>query len=209
MLLLPVQHAFVASHEVDLADIRQEFCVVAVGATAGPGAEGDRPCPVQDVRRDEGTQCLALQETYLGPGSAGHYVKMVHNGIEYAMMQLIAESYHLLKSLYGLDNNALHEVYKNWNASELSGYLMDITADIFTVKDNEAHQYLVDLIKPVAEQKGTGMWTSESAMELQVPTSIINTAVEMRDLSLLTNEIQQAAKPHCIGGENPPKFSNS
>lgn len=138
----------------------------------------------------EQRSCVA----YLGPGSAGHYVKMVHNGIEYAMMQLIAESYHLLKSLYDLDNAELHKVYKNWNAGELSGYLMDITCDIFTAKDPNTHQYLVDLIKPVAEQKGTGMWTSESAMDLQVPTSIINTAVEMRDLSLLVNEIQQARK---------------
>jgi len=132
--------------------------------------------------------------TYLGPGSAGHYVKMVHNGIEYAMMQLIAESYHLLKSIYGLDNTALHAVYKNWSTTELRGYLMEITCDIFSVKDPETNQYLIDLIKNVAEQKGTGMWTSESAMALQVPTSLINTAVEMRDLSLLMNEIQQAAK---------------
>ena len=138
----------------------------------------------------EHTPCV----TYLGPGAAGHYVKMVHNGIEYAMMQLIAESYHLLKSIYHLNNHELHEIYKKWNATELSGYLMDITGNIFTAKDNETQKYLIDLIKPIAEQKGTGMWTSESAMNLQVPTSIINTAVEMRDLSLLVDQIQQAAK---------------
>jgi 6-phosphogluconate dehydrogenase len=132
--------------------------------------------------------------TYIGPGSAGHYVKMVHNGIEYAMMQLIAESYHLLKSMYGMNDHELHDVYREWNDSELSGYLMSITCDIFTAKDAETRHDLVDMIKPIAEQKGTGMWTSESAMTLQVPTSIINTAVEMRDLSLLTNEIQQAAR---------------
>src|SRR5579863_1590883 len=125
---------------------------------------------------------------YLGPGAAGHFVKMVHNGIEYGLMQLIAESYDLMKRGLGLTNDELHDVYHGWNQGELAGYLVEITSEIFNVPDERTGRRLIDQIRAVARQKGTGMWTSESAMELQVPTPTIDTAVAMRDLSAFERE---------------------
>lgn len=130
--------------------------------------------------------------TYIGPGSSGHYVKMVHNGIEYALMQLISESYDLMKRGLGLNDQELHDVYKSWNQGDLSGYLMEITRDIFAHKDEVTGKPLIEMILGVARQKGTGMWTSESAMELQVPTPTIDLAVAMRDLSVFDVERKQA-----------------
>jgi 6-phosphogluconate dehydrogenase len=121
--------------------------------------------------------------TYLGRGSAGHYVKMVHNGIEYAFMELIAESYDLLHRGAGLSHEELHRVYKDWNQGELGSYLLEITARIFTVRDAESGNYLVDMILDQARQKGTGKWTSQEALELMVPTPGIDSAVVMRNLS--------------------------
>lgn len=120
---------------------------------------------------------------WLGPGSAGHYVKMVHNGIEYGLMQLIAECYHLLKELAGLDDDELHHTFSNWNMGKLHSFLLEITADIFMQQDELTGQRLIEKILDSAHQKGTGGWTSEDAMNLQVPIPVIDIAVSMRDLS--------------------------
>jgi len=137
----------------------------------------------------KGDSCVA----WLGPGSAGHYVKMVHNGIEYAMMQLIAESYDLMKRGFALNNDEISEVYQAWNRGKLGGYLVEISGRIFQQVDPVAGGRLIDWIRGEARQNGTGLWTSQSAMELQVPTPTIDLAVAMRDLSVLTRERQQAS----------------
>jgi 6-phosphogluconate dehydrogenase len=126
--------------------------------------------------------------TWLGPGSAGHFVKMVHNGIEYGVMQLIAETYDLMKRGLGLNDDELHDVYSAWNNGELNGYLMEITGHIFSVVDETTGGRLIDEILDVAKQKGTGMWTSQSAMELHVPIPTIDLAVAMRDLSVIQDQ---------------------
>jgi len=129
---------------------------------------------------------------YLGPSSAGHFVKMVHNGIEYALMELIAESYDLLKRGLGLNDEELETVFTDWNKGELRSYLIEITSRIFGVVDEKTHNRLVDQILGVAEQKGTGMWTSQSGMELQVPIPTIDLAVSRRDLSMFVEERKEA-----------------
>ncbi|HEX2949477.1 MAG TPA: NADP-dependent phosphogluconate dehydrogenase, partial [Armatimonadota bacterium] len=129
---------------------------------------------------------------YLGPGSAGHYVKMVHNGIEYAIMELIAETYDLMKRGFGLSDDEMHTVYAQWNQQELNSFLLEITANIFEKVDPTTGRRLIDVILDVARQKGTGMWTSQDAMELHVPVPSIDTAVEMRDLSVFENERKTA-----------------
>jgi 6-phosphogluconate dehydrogenase len=131
--------------------------------------------------------------TWLGPGSAGHFVKMVHNGIEYGLMQLIAETYDLMKRGLALNDDELHDVFGAWNKSELSGYLVEITSQIFSKQDEKTGQRLIDEILDVAKQKGTGMWTSQSAMELQVPIPTIDLAVGMRDLSVFATERERAS----------------
>ncbi len=131
--------------------------------------------------------------TYLGPGSAGHYVKMIHNGIEYGVMQLIAESYDLMKRGLGLNDHELQHVFSDWNKGELNSYLMEITGNIFSTVDEKTGKALIDEILDVAKQKGTGMWTSQNAMELQVPIPTIDVAVAMRDLSVFAGERKQAS----------------
>ena len=131
---------------------------------------------------------------YLGPGSAGHFVKMVHNGIEYAMMQLLAETYDLMKRGLGLSDDALRDVYDTWNHGELNGYLVEITSRIFGKVDESTGKRLIDEILDVAKQKGTGMWTSQSAMELQVPIPTIDLAVAMRDLSMFEKQREKASE---------------
>lgn len=131
--------------------------------------------------------------SYLGPGSAGHFVKMVHNGIEYGIMQLIAESYDLMKRGLALNNNQLYDIYHAWNNSTLNSYLIEITSQIFNKLDEKTNQSLIDEILAVAQQKGTGMWASQSAMELQVPTPTIDIAVSLRDMSVLIKEREQAS----------------
>lgn len=126
--------------------------------------------------------------TWLGPGSAGHYVKMVHNGIEYGLMQLIAETYHILKTIGKLSNNELHDVFAAWNKGNLQSYLIEITASIFLQQDELTKNSLVDMILDAAKQKGTGGWTTEDAINLQVPIPVIDTAVNMRNLSSYKNE---------------------
>jgi 6-phosphogluconate dehydrogenase len=142
--------------------------------------------------------------TYLGPGSAGHYVKMVHNGIEYGLMQLIAESYDLLKRGLGLSDDELHAVFEGWNQANLNSYLIEITSKIFLHEDKETGKRLIDVIQDAAKQKGTGKWTSQDAMDLQVPVPTIDIAVAMRNLSAFEEE-RQAASLALDGPE--PSFS--
>lgn len=132
--------------------------------------------------------------TYLGPSSAGHYVKMVHNGIEYGIMQLISEAYDILKRGLGLTNDELHIVFKEWNNAELKSFLIEITANIFLQRDEQKEGHLVDYILDSAKQKGTGKWTSQCGMDLGVPLSIIDVAVTSRYLSALKKERVTAAK---------------
>ncbi|KAB2333782.1 NADP-dependent phosphogluconate dehydrogenase [Bacillus mesophilum] len=132
--------------------------------------------------------------TYIGPDGAGHYVKMVHNGIEYGDMQLISEAYFLLKNVLGLDADELHEVFADWNKGELDSYLIEITADIFTKKDEETGKPLVDVILDTAGQKGTGKWTSQSALDLGVPLPIITESVFARFISAMKDERVHASK---------------
>lgn len=122
--------------------------------------------------------------TYIGPGGAGHYVKTVHNGIEYGDMQLIAEAYDLLKNALGLSNQQLHEIFAEWNTTdELNSFLIEITADIFKKKDSETDGYLVDMIMDSAGQKGTGRWTVVGALELGVSIPTVTAAVNSRIIS--------------------------
>jgi 6-phosphogluconate dehydrogenase len=144
--------------------------------------------------------------TYLGPGSAGHYVKMVHNGIEYGLMQLIAETYDLMKRGLGLTDDELHEVYRQWNQTELQSYLLEITANIFCQPDQQTDRRLIDVILDEAKQKGTGMWTSQNAMELHQPTPTIDLAVTMRDLSAFKAEREAAGQ---IFEGPPPHFGGN
>ena len=132
--------------------------------------------------------------TYIGPNGAGHYVKMVHNGIEYGDMQLICEAYFILKNVLGLSAQEFHEVFSEWNKGELDSYLIEITADIFTKVDEETGKPLVDLILDTAGQKGTGKWTSQNALDLGVPLPIITESVFARFISAMKDERVQASK---------------
>lgn len=141
-----------------------------------------------------GVPCVA----HLGKGAAGHYVKMVHNGIEYAIMQLISECYDLLHRGLGLTNEELHNVFDTWNKGELQSFLVEITADIFLQKDEKTGKHLVDLILDKAGAKGTGKWTSQDSMELGVAIPTIDMAVAMRNLSALKDERTAASKIYPI-----------
>jgi 6-phosphogluconate dehydrogenase len=132
--------------------------------------------------------------TYIGPNGAGHYVKMVHNGIEYGDMQLICEAYFILKNVLGLDAKELHEVFAEWNKGELDSYLIEITADIFTKVDEETGKPMVDLILDTAGQKGTGKWTSQNALDLGVPLPIITESVFARFISAMKDERVKASQ---------------
>jgi 6-phosphogluconate dehydrogenase len=131
---------------------------------------------------------------YLGPGSSGHFVKMVHNGIEYGIMQLISETYAFMKIVLGFSDDKLMKVYSEWDKSELNSFLIEITGRIFARLDDKTGKRLVDEILDVSRQKGTGMWTSQSAMELQVPIPTIDIAVSMRNLSTFEEERQSAGE---------------
>jgi 6-phosphogluconate dehydrogenase len=162
----------------------------------GPLEAYQRVWPVLEAvaAKVRGEPCVA----YLGAGSAGHYVKMVHNGIEYGMMQLIAETYDLLKYGLGLDNDTLHDVYARWNQEELESYLIEITARIFLKKDDQTGGRLIDVILDAAAEKGTGVWTSKEALDLRVPVPTIDMAVAMRALSDLKGEREAASE--ILGG---------
>jgi 6-phosphogluconate dehydrogenase len=149
------------------------------------------------AKAEDGEPCVA----YMGPLGAGHYVKMVHNGIEYGDMQLIAETYDLLRRGLGLSAADLHEVFAAWNEGELKSYLIEITAEILTRIDEETGRPLVDLILDEAAQKGTGKWTSQNALDVGAPIPTINAAVESRILSGLKTE--RAAASRVLRGPAP------
>ena len=148
------------------------------------------------VADEDGEPCVA----YVGPDGAGHYVKMVHNGIEYGDMQLIAEAYSLLKGALNLNNEELAATFTEWNNGELSSYLIDITKDIFTKKDEDG-KYLVDVILDEAANKGTGKWTSQSSLDLGEPLSLITESVFARYLSSL--KTQRVAASKVLTGPKP------
>jgi 6-phosphogluconate dehydrogenase len=127
----------------------------------------------------DGAPCV----TYIGPGASGHFVKMVHNGIEYGLMQLIAEAYEIMKKGLKMDNAAIGEVFTKWNDGRLQSFLIEITKDIFHFNAPGTDHLLIDDIKDEAKAKGTGKWTSQVAMDLQAPIPTIDIAVSMRDLS--------------------------
>ncbi len=132
---------------------------------------------------------------WVGPRGSGHYVKMVHNGIEYGDMQLICEAYQLLRELGGLSNDELYEVFDDWNRGELQSYLIEISRDIFSVKDDQGGSgYLVDQILDVAGAKGTGKWMSQLALDLGVPSTLVTTAVFARGLSAQKEARVRASK---------------
>jgi len=132
----------------------------------------------------QGEPCVA----YLGPKSAGNYVKMVHNGIEYGLMQLTSEIYDVLKKGGDFSNDELHATYAKWNAGRLQSFLVEITSEIFEQEDDLSDGRLVDKILDKAKQKGTGKWTSQNAMDLGIPVPSIDIAVSMREISALKEE---------------------
>jgi 6-phosphogluconate dehydrogenase len=165
------------------------------GPSIMPGGELEAYLRVQTIfeavaAKVNGEPCV----TYLGPGSSGHYVKMVHNGIEYGLMQLISESYDLMKRGLQMDNDQMAETFSSWDQGELNGFLIEITAKIFRKEDEKTGGRLIDMILGEAHQKGTGMWTSQEAMDLQVPAPTIDAAVTWRNLSDFLTERRLASR---------------
>src|SRR3982750_2310124 len=160
-----------------------------------PGGNPDAWPHVKDIfqsiaaKVEDGTPCC----DWVGEDGAGHYVKMVHNGIEYGDMQLICEAYQLLESGLGLTADELHEVFADWNKGELDSYLIEITAEIFPKRDDDGKP-LIDKILDSAGQKGTGKWTGISALELGTPVTLIGEAVFARALSAMKEERVAASK---------------
>lgn len=140
--------------------------------------------------QEDGAPCV----TYLGPGGSGHYVKMIHNGIEYGDMQLIAESYDLLQQALGLSAQDFHEIFLEWNRGELSSFLIEVTAKVFKKIDEDTGKALVDVILDKAGQKGTGKWTTQNALDLAAAIPTITAAVDARILSSQKEERVYAAK---------------
>lgn len=140
--------------------------------------------------------------SFIGIGAAGHYTKMVHNGIEYAIMQLISEVYGALKVIGNFPNDELNRIFIEWNKTELQSFLVEITADIFLKKDDDTGNDLVDMVLDKAKQKGTGMWTSQSAMDLAVPIPTVDAAVSMRYLSSLKDERVRNARLYPVDSSN-------
>jgi len=137
----------------------------------------------------DGVPCV----TYIGPGASGHFVKMVHNGIEYGIMQLIAETYEILKKGLKLSNDEIGKIFAEWNEGRLQSFLLDITKDIFKYKAPGTDHLLLDDIKDEARAKGTGKWTSQVAMDLQAPIPTVDISVAMRDLSKYKQLREKAA----------------
>lgn len=148
------------------------------------------PILQQIAAKAGGEPCVS----YIGPDGAGHYVKMVHNGIEYGDMQLIAEVYSILKNALKLNNEELANIFTEWNKGVLSSYLIEITANIFRKKEEQVGNYLIDVILDEAANKGTGKWTSQSALDLGVPVTLITESVFARYLSFLKEQRVAAAK---------------
>ncbi len=187
----------------DLQDKNIHFMGMGVsggekGARTGPSImpggdpeawEAVRPVLEAVAAKANDAPCVA----YMGKNAAGHYVKMVHNGIEYAIMQLISEAYDVMKRGLGLNNDEMHDVFRQWNEGELQSFLIEITADILLKKDEETGKRLLDMILDRAGSKGTGKWTSQDAMDLPAPVPTIDTAVSFRDLSTFKEERVKAA----------------
>jgi 6-phosphogluconate dehydrogenase len=149
------------------------------------------------AKAEDGQPCVA----YMGPRGAGHYVKMVHNGIEYGDMQLIAEIYDILHRGLGLSGPELHDIFADWNKGTLKSYLIEITAEIFSKTDPDTGRPLVDLILDEAQQKGTGKWASQNALDVGAPIPTINAAIESRILSSL--KLQRINASQGILGPKP------
>ena len=180
----------------------QGFCFFGMGVSGGeegalwgpslmPGGSRDAYKEVEPIMKavaakaeEDGEPCV----TYLGPGGSGHYVKMVHNGIEYGDMQLIAEAYDLLKQALGLSAQEFHKIFAEWNKGELSSFLIEVTANVFKKVDEESGKPLVDVILDKAGQKGTGKWMSINALDLGTAIPTITAAVDGRILSSQKNE---------------------
>ncbi len=165
------------------------------GPSIMPGGQKeayDKVAPIFEAisAKVNGDPCV----TYIGPNGAGHYVKMVHNGIEYGDMQLICEAYFIMKHVLGLSAEELHEVFGEWNKGELDSYLIEITTDIFKKKDKETGKPMVDVILDTAGQKGTGKWTSQSSLDLGVPLPVITESVFARFISAMKEERVAASK---------------
>ncbi len=164
------------------------------GPSLMPGGKKDAYEPVRNIleaaaAKVDGEPCVA----FLGNGAAGHYVKMVHNGIEYGIMQILAETYDVLRRLGGLNEDELHNTFSQWNEGLLQSFLLEITAEIFMQADDQQEgEMLINSILDSAKQKGTGKWTSQSAMDLGVAIPTIDSAVTMRFLSALKNERKKA-----------------
>ncbi len=186
------------------------------GARHGPSImPGGNPAAWKEVKEifqaiaakaeEDGLPCC----DWIGEGGAGHYVKMVHNGIEYGDMQLICEAYQLLKEVLGCTNEELKEIFANWNKGPLNSYLIEITSRIFTVQDKDGSA-LIDKILDVAGQKGTGKWTGISALDLGIPVTLIGEAVFARCLSALREEREKAStlylKPKRVFSGNKQEF---
>lgn len=199
----------------------EEKNIQFVGMGISGGAEGARKGPsmmpgghesswerIQSVfeataAKVNGEPCVA----YMGQGSAGHYVKMVHNGIEYGLMELIAEAYDFMKRVLKMSNEEIGSAFADWNNDRLESYLIEITAEIFAQKDDLTKNDLIDVIRDESKQKGTGKWTSQDAMNLQVPVPGIDLAVAMRDMSGYKSERIKAAK--VLSGPDAEHRSNS
>ena len=182
----------------------EESGVYFIGTGVSGGEEGALLCPsIMPGEQKEAYELVApiLEQiaakapadneptvTYIGPNGAGHYVKMVHNGIEYGDMQLIAESYHIMRNLLDLSNDEIAAIFKEWNEGELDSFLIELTADALTKKDPETGKHMVDIILDRAGNKGTGKWTSQSALDLGTPLPLITEAVFARYISALKDE---------------------
>ena len=156
----------------------------------GPKEEYERLRPLFEAiaAKIDTEPCVA----YLGPNSAGHFAKMVHNGIEYGLLQVISETYDLMKRGLGLNIDQIRDTFLSWNTGELEVYLLGITGKIFGTVDPQTGKRLIDVIVDVAKQNGTGMWTSQCAMELKVPTPTITLAVGMRNMSIIEDQRKKA-----------------
>ncbi len=213
-LLIDLGNSFFGDTERRAVELEREgFLFIGSGVSGGekgalrgpaimPGGQPEayrliEPAFQAIAAKVDGEPCVA----YIGPRGAGHYVKMVHNGIEYGIMQAIAEAYDLLKRVGGASASDLHQAFSEWNGAELNSYLIQITAEIFARRDDVTGQPLVELILDEAQQKGTGKWTSQNALDLGVPTHTINAAVEARIISAHRDERLAASEVFPDPGE--------
>ncbi len=185
----------------------------AKGARIGPSImPGGSETVYEEVRdvfeavaaKFQGEPCVA----YLGPKSAGNYVKMVHNGIEYGLMQLTSEVYDILKQVGNLSNDDLHALYSQWNDGRLQSFLVEISSKIFLKEDEDGEGRLIDVILDKAKQKGTGKWTSQNAMDLGIPVPTIDVSVSMREISALKEDRLKAEKLYAVEKPDPLDKAN-